>query len=247
MRGTCPKTLDEARQLVREKRYLPWPDPLELKREERSKCDDRADEGARLRQPLIVKDWSKNENRHAACCFENYIYNGNKHANVFTTHNCRSAGVTDGKHGKNAEGSCGGHCDPDGCDFNAYRNGRHDFWGPWKTVDTRKNVTVVTQFLTESPPGDTESSSPRVGDSFSLAEVRRFYLQDGKLIGNAATKLGGGVLGEKWDSITDGYCAARAQAFSAGVEKPDCQADMGGLAKMGESFQRGHVLALTFC
>lgn len=55
-RDQCPRNLDEARQLVREKRYLPWPDPLELKRDQASKCDDRADEGARLRQPLIVKD-----------------------------------------------------------------------------------------------------------------------------------------------------------------------------------------------
>eukprot|EP00392_Amoebophrya_sp_AT5.2_P013938 g14071.t1 len=159
----------------------------------------------------------KNGNAHAACCFQTDIWNGNKEATASTTHNCRSAGLTDGKPGD---------CDGTGCNFNPFRNGQHDFWGPGKEVDTEKNVTVVTQFLTSNSV---------------LKEVRTFYIQDGKLIGNAKT-TNEQIPGGKWDSITDGYCAARAEAFS----EPDGQADMGGLAKMGESFQRGHVLMLTF-
>lgn len=43
----------------------------------------------------------------------------------------------------------GGLCDKDGCDLNDSRMGNPQFYGPGKTIDTTKPVTVVTQFLTD--------------------------------------------------------------------------------------------------
>lgn len=37
-----------------------------------------------------------------------------------------------------------GQCDKDGCDYNPYRAGVKDFYGPNKTVDSTKELTVVT-------------------------------------------------------------------------------------------------------
>ena len=56
----------------------------------------------------------------------------------------------------------------------------------------RKKVTVVTQFITE---GNTDD-----GD---LIDIRRFYVQDGKVIPNSNISIAG-VTG---DSITDKTCA----------------------------------------
>lgn len=41
-----------------------------------------------------------------------------------------------------------GDCDPDGCDFNSYRQGNTSFYGPGKIVNTNSKFTVVTQFIT---------------------------------------------------------------------------------------------------
>ena len=45
-----------------------------------------------------------------------------------------------------------GVCDKDGCDFNSWRLGDEKFYGRGATefkVDSKKSLTVVTQFLTE--------------------------------------------------------------------------------------------------
>lgn len=65
-------------------------------------------------------------------------------------------------------------CDKDGCDLNPHRVGLKDFYGPGKTVDTNKPVTVVTRFHTvdKTDTGDLES-------------ITRTYYQkdnDGKLV-----------------------------------------------------------------
>ena len=68
----------------------------------------------------------------------------------------------------------GGVCDKDGCDFASYRLGDKEFYGPGKTVDTNKVMTVVTQFITDDGT-----------DNGNLKEVRRFYVQDGTKIENS--------------------------------------------------------------
>jgi hypothetical protein len=66
-----------------------------------------------------------------------------------------------------------GVCDPDGCDFNAYRMGVKDFYGKGMTVDTSKKFTVVTQFK-------------GTGDAM---EIKRFYVQGGKTIEQPASAI----------------------------------------------------------
>eukprot|EP00392_Amoebophrya_sp_AT5.2_P013019 g13130.t1 len=165
------------------------------------------------------------------CCMENDIWEGNKEANAFTMHNCRDPGITILPHSdEKATDKCG-ECDKAGCDFNAYRNGQHDFFGPGKTVDTKKPVTIVTQY--------------NVNDAGELAEILRFWIQDGKKIDNASPTAKQIPGAEKMNTMTDAYCKLRGKSFDKSEKKPDCQADMGGLKQMGESFKKGHVLSLS--
>lgn len=53
--------------------------------------------------------------------------------------------------------------------------GNQNFFGPAKNVDTTKPFTVVTQFVTTDGTAN--------GD---LAEIRRVYVQNGKVIPNSA-------------------------------------------------------------
>src|SRR6185295_13730757 len=93
-----------------------------------------------------------------------------------------------------------GVCDKDGCDINPYRNGNKSYYGlgPDHVVDTSKTLTVVTQFLT------TDGTA-----AGALKEIRRLYVQDGKVIQNAAVN----VAGLSGDSITDAYCVAQRSVF----------------------------------
>jgi cellulose 1,4-beta-cellobiosidase len=99
--------------------------------------------------------------------------------------------------------------------------------GPTFDVDTTKPMTVVTQFLTHDGT-----------DTGDLSEIRRFYVQDGRVIENSqATTLGpdGG------NSVTDGFCSKQKVAFN----DIDDFALKGGLKKMGEALDRGMVLVLS--
>ncbi|KAK7032441.1 hypothetical protein VNI00_012999 [Paramarasmius palmivorus] len=114
-------------------------------------------------------------------------------------------------------------CDSDGCDFNSYRLGNTSFLGPGedKVVDTNRKVTVVTQFLTSEK------------DEGALREIRRMYIQDGRIIHNSHAF-------EQYDSITDEFCAAQKEVFGNGSPN-----DLGGLAAIGEAFKRGMVLTMS--
>jgi len=71
-------------------------------------------------------------------------------------------------------------CDKDGCDLNPYRAGVQDFYGPGKTVDTSKPLTVVTQFIT--------TDGTATGD---LKEIRRKFVQDGKVFEHPKSNIPG--------------------------------------------------------
>jgi hypothetical protein len=96
------------------------------------------------------------------CCPEFDIQEASSKGMVFTSHTC--------------ERSNGG-CDSGGCGYNPYRDSKdHAFWGT--TIDVKKPVTVVTQFL---------------GAGGGLTEVKRLYVQGGKVIKAA-------------QSLTDAFC-----------------------------------------
>ncbi|CAK5267663.1 unnamed protein product [Mycena citricolor] len=163
------------------------------------------------------------------CCNEMDIWEANKNAAAYTPHVCSKAGLyacssaTECGDGSNRYAS-GSICDKDGCDFNSYRMGDQTFLGPGKTVDTNSKFTIVTQFV--APSG-------------TLTEIKRLYVQNGKVIQNSNTKIAG--ITPAVNSITDSFCNAQKTAFG----DTNSFESRGGLKAMGAALQRGMVLALS--
>lgn len=120
------------------------------------------------------------------------VWEANSISTAFTPHSCSSTGQTrcqgDSCGGTYSSDRYGGNCDADGCDFNSYRMGDKSYYGPGKTVDTKRKFTVVTQFI----------GSP-------LREIKRFYVQDGKVYGSSQSKIAN-VSG---NSVTTDFCLAQ--------------------------------------
>jgi cellulose 1,4-beta-cellobiosidase len=108
-------------------------------------------------------DENSGDGELGSCCSEMDVWEGNLMSQAFTAHPCTKSGqyvCTGNDCGDiDAGNKYKGTCDKDGCGFNSYRWGNHDFYGEGKTVDTRKPITVVTQFI---------------GDP--LTEIRRLYV-----------------------------------------------------------------------
>lgn len=158
------------------------------------------------------------------------LWEANNAANAYTPHPCSSTIGSTPCNGTECGGGSNrynGLCDQDGCDYNPYRNGATDFYGPGKTVDTTKKFSVITQFITN----DGTSTG-------SLSEIRRVYVQDGKVIQNAAVNVTGLA---PTNSMTDDYCTKQKQVFPS----TDAFAAQGGMKKMGEAIGRGMVLVLS--
>ncbi|CAE7030099.1 cbhB [Symbiodinium natans] len=166
------------------------------------------------------------------CCAEMDIWEANSRATAYTPHPCSITGpyVCSGTEcGDNsADERYDGVCDKDGCDYNHYRLGDKEYYGRGRgfTVNSKKKLTVVTQFITE---GNTDD-----GD---LIDIRRFYVQDGRVIPNSNIS----IAGMTGDSITDATCAAMKTAFG----DINDFARKGGLNAMGEALQRGMVLVMS--
>merc|ERR1712060_945772 len=189
-----------------------------------------------------VIDWSGNPDdpnqnmgvgKYGSCCAEMDIWEANSMANAYTPHPCDVTGQlkcegTDC--GDNVKGErYDGVCDKDGCDINPYRMGNRMFFGRGSQyeVDTLKPVTVVTQFLTTDGTDDGQ-----------LSEMRRFYVQDGNVIQSPSSTILGP---DDTDTITDAFCQAKKTLFG----DVNDYAEKGGSAAMGESLDRGHVMAIS--
>lgn len=179
------------------------------------------------------------------------LWEANSRASVYTAHPCKTKGYVACEGAKcGSEGNGGDHsgeedteglCNKGGCGFNSFRMGNEKFYGPGSdfSVDTTKPITVVTQFLTEDNK-----------DEGDLVEIRRYYVQDGKVIVNSNATILPDLLDSDakldnkkgGDSITDTYCSAQNKAFN--VSTSDFQAK-GGVKRIGEAFERGMVLALS--
>jgi len=166
------------------------------------------------------------------CCFEMDIWEANREAAAFTPHPCSVKGPYRCNGTSCGDGATGerymGVCDKDGCDFNAYRMGHERHYGAGSDfeVDSTKPLTVVTQFVT--------SDGTDTGD---LVDIRRLYIQNGKLILNANSS----IPGVQGNSVTDAFCSAQKTKFL----DPDDHKAKGGLRAMGEALDRGMVLALS--
>jgi cellulose 1,4-beta-cellobiosidase len=100
--------------------------------------------------------------------------------------------------------------------------GVKDFYGPGMTLDTTKKMTVVTQFI---------------GSGSSLSEIKRFYVQNGKVFKNSDSAIDG-VTG---NSITESFCDAQKTVFG----DTSSFKTLGGLNEMAASLARGHVLVMS--
>lgn len=169
---------------------------------------------------------------YGTCCNEMDVWEANSISTAYTPHPC------DGTQSSRCTGdSCGGTgssnrygsiCDPDGCDFNSYRMGDTSFYGPGLKVDTKSKFTVVTQFIT-----DTGTSSG------TLKEIRRLYVQNGKVIQNSKVNVPG--MSSSYDSVTQNYCNDAKTAFG----DTDSFGKHGGMAGISKSMAAGMVLVLS--
>jgi len=166
------------------------------------------------------------------CCAEMDIWEANTMGTAYTAHPCSVMGQTrcedpvscgDGKH------RFEGNCDKDGCDLNPYRAGNKTFWGKGSNhaVDSSQPVTVVTQFITDDGT-----------DSGTLKEIRRLFVQNGKVIPEPMSNLGGD---KEWDSLTDESCAGMKAVFG---DTNDFKRQ-GGMAQMSKQLDAGMVLVMS--
>ncbi|QRV97539.1 beta-1,4-D-glucan cellobiohydrolase [Ceratobasidium sp. AG-Ba] len=159
---------------------------------------------------------------YGTCCTEMDVWEANSDSTAYTPHPCTTTGQA-----RCSGTQCSSFCDQPGCDFNSYRMGDKTFYGPGLTVDTKKKMTVVTQFITDSGTA-----------SGKLTEIRRLYVQDGKVIQNSKTNIPGLAT---YDSITDKFCADQKTAFGDSNDF----ATKGGLSKMDTAFTNGVVLVMS--
>lgn len=156
------------------------------------------------------------------------IWEANSVAAAYTPHPCQGTGLT--RCSGTACGTNGRYdtvCDPDGCDFNSFRMGDKSFYGKGMTVDTSRKFTVVTQFLTSNN-----------STSGTLSEIRRLYVQDGKVIQNSKVNVPGM---SAYDSITGAFCDAQKSAFGDTTSFQN----KGGMSGIGGALGRGMVLVLS--
>lgn len=182
-----------------------------------------------------VKNWNATSNppvgHYGICCAEMDIWEANSRATAFTPHPCDITGTLKCEGiecGDNAKGQrFDGVCDKDGCDFNSFRLGDKQFYGRGDfAVDATRELTVVTQFITEDGT-----------DEGDLKEIRRFYVQDGEKVPNAFSD----VPGVKGNSLTDDFCTDMKEVFN----DVDDFGKKGGMKAMGESMERGMVLVFS--
>ena len=151
-----------------------------------------------------------------ACCNEMDIWEANARVTSIAPHVCKHSGLY-----KCTGDECGflGECDEWGCSYNPYALGNPDFYGLGLRVDTRRPYTVVTQF-------------PAIQGK--MTEIRRLYVQDGRVIQNAAVNLTGRPV---QNVMNDDYCTAKP-----GAER---YMELGGMEAMGGALSRGMVLIFS--
>jgi cellulose 1,4-beta-cellobiosidase len=167
---------------------------------------------------------------NGACCNEMDIWEANSAATAFTPHPCNITGVYScqgTKCGSGAANHYAGICDEDGCDYNAYRLGNHNFYGPGKAVDTRKPFAVVTQFVTSDGT-----------DTGTLSSINRIYVQGGKVIRNAPVHIPGMAVKNNIDAK---FCASEKMVLGG----TDAFTKRGGMSTIGHALGRGMALIFS--
>jgi len=166
---------------------------------------------------------------YGTCCNEMDIWEANSMATAYTPHVCTVDGQyrCNGTQCGDGDNRYGGVCDKDGCDFNSWRMGVKTFIGPGMTIDTKKPLTVVTQFVT----GDGT-------DSGDLAEIKRIYVQNGQVFQNSKVTFPGI---QAYNSVSDKFCDDAKKLFG---DKNDFETK-GGLRTFGRQMEKGMVLVMS--
>ncbi|TFK96197.1 glycoside hydrolase, partial [Pterulicium gracile] len=171
-------------------------------------------------------DANSGKGQYGTCCNEMDIWEANNNAAAVTPHVCRGTGGQTrctGNDCGDGDNRYKGVCDKDGCDFNSYRMGDKNFFGAGKTVNSMAKMTVVTQF---------------VSTGGNLSEIKRLYVQNGKVINNSYSTFSGLT---QYNSVSDAFCKAQKTLFG---DTPSFS-DRGGMAAMGKAFQAGMVLVMS--
>ncbi|KAF2226827.1 glycoside hydrolase [Elsinoe ampelina] len=167
---------------------------------------------------------------YGSCCGEMDIWEANSISTAYTPHPCKAIGQVR----CTSDQDCGGgnyrydgQCDRDGCDFNSYRMGNTSFYGPSKILNTQQKMTVVTQFIT--------TDGTNTG---ALKEIRRIYVQNGKVYQNSKVNIQG-LAGT--NSLTDDTCKAQKTLFGDN----NSFSARGGMAQQGKDFEKGMALVMS--
>jgi cellulose 1,4-beta-cellobiosidase len=176
------------------------------------------------RDGRFIGNYANIGKKYGSCCYEWDLWEANAYATQWAAHACsvrESAYV--------CTNDCQ-QCDTAGCCFNPYRDPGSgkltDFYGKAKKIDTTKKFTVITQFIS------TDGS-----DAGGLKEVRRLWVQGGKVIETPAKSAWNGSANVPYSNIGDVYCKSNLgqQAY----------AQRGGDAGFTLAFQRGAVLCMS--
>jgi len=169
--------------------------------------------------------------KYGTCCTEMDLWEANSISTAYTAHSCSVKEQTrcEGTDCGDGDDRFKGICDKNGCDFQTFRLGEKDFFGPGSSfkIDTTKPVTVVTQFIT----ADGTDSGP-------LKEIRRHYKQGSTVI--QTPKLAVGSAG-KFDSVSKDFCEAEVGLFKDNTNF----LEKGGMEAMDAALEKGMVLALS--
>jgi len=170
---------------------------------------------------------------YGTCCNEMDIWEANSQGTAYTPHVCTVQGQTrcEGTACGDGTNRYGGVCDKDGCDFNSFRVGNKTFFGSGSqfNIDSTKPVTVVTQFKTSDG-----------SDNGPLSEIRRVWVQNGRVIQNSKVNFPNSGL-PQFDSVSDSFCTQVKKYFN---DHNDFETK-GGLKNIGESLARGMVLVMS--
>ncbi|WYZ35244.1 hypothetical protein EsH8_I_001520 [Colletotrichum jinshuiense] len=155
---------------------------------------------------------------YGSCCNEMDIWEANSRAVHVAPHPCNQTGVylCEGE-----DCAFEGVCDKNGCAWNPYRVNQPDYYGrgPEFKVDTTRPFTVITQFP--------------ANEAGVLTEIHRLYIQDGRLI---RSEVVNNPDLPQVNYLNDEFCAATGSRRFM---------DLGAHQEMGESFDRGMVLAFS--
>ncbi|KAL2264859.1 hypothetical protein VTJ83DRAFT_7369 [Remersonia thermophila] len=165
-------------------------------------------------------------NEYGSCCSEVDVWQANAVSTGFTAHPCEIAGQRRCKGGKECSEACG----PEACSFDPFRLGHRGFYGPGAryAVDSTRRLTVVTQFVKGTDGG--------------LAEIRRFYVQNGRVIPNV--DIAGGSNGS-----SSNKASAAGSGFTGSLCRPagngDAFVENDGMARLGRAISQPMVLAMA--